>query len=44
MYYYIKRGGEIYLLMLFNKNEQADLTKEQKRILSAQILELKRAK
>jgi len=28
-YYFIERDGQIYLLMVFTKNEQDDLTKEQ---------------
>jgi len=31
MYYYIERDGQIFLLMVFNKNEQGDLTKNKKR-------------
>jgi hypothetical protein len=34
MYYYIERDGQIFLLMVFNKNEQGNLTKKQKKTLS----------
>jgi hypothetical protein len=34
MYYYIERDGQIFLLMVFNKNEQDNLTKKQKKTLS----------
>jgi hypothetical protein len=41
MYYYIERDGQIFLLMVFNKNEQDNLTQKQKRILSNLIRELR---
>ena len=41
MYYYIERDGQIFLLMVFNKNEQGDLTKKQKTTLSSLIRELR---
>jgi hypothetical protein len=34
IYYYIERDGQIFLLMVFNKNEQDNLTKKQKKTLS----------
>ena len=34
MYYYIERDGQIFLLMVFNKNEQDNLTKKQRNTLS----------
>ncbi len=37
MYYYIERDGQIFLLMVFNKNEQDNLTKKQKKTLSSLI-------
>jgi hypothetical protein len=30
MYFYVERDGQIFLLLLYNKNEQDDLTTEQK--------------
>jgi len=33
--YYIERDGQIYLLMVFTKDEQDDLTKDQKKRLEA---------
>jgi len=41
LYYYIERDGQIFLLFIFDKNEQGDLTKEQRKTLAAQIRELK---
>jgi len=41
MYYYIERDGQIFLLMVFNKNEQDNLTQKQKKTLSNLIRELK---
>jgi hypothetical protein len=41
MYYYIERDGQIFLLMVFNKNEQDNLTRKQKKTLSNLIRELK---
>ncbi len=44
LYYYIERDGQIYLLMVFSKDEQDDLTKEQKKTLSKLIVELRDTK
>jgi len=44
LYYYIEQDGQIYLLMIFNKAEQDDLTKDQKTMLADLIRELKEAK
>jgi len=44
LYYYIERDGQIFLLMVFSKNEQDDLTKPQKKILAGLIKELKETK
>ena len=41
MYYYIERDGQIFLLMVFNKNEQDNLTEKQKKTLSNLIRELR---
>ena len=41
MYYYIERDGQIFLLMVFNKNEQDNLTGKQKKTLSNLIRELR---
>ena len=41
MYYYIERDGQIFLLMVFNKDEQDNLTKKQKKTLSNLIRELR---
>jgi hypothetical protein len=41
MYYYIEQDGQIFLLMVFNKNEQDNLTKKQKKTLSNLIRELR---
>ena len=41
MYYYIERDGQIFLLMVFNKNEQDNLTQKQKKTLSDLIRELR---
>jgi hypothetical protein len=41
MYYYIERDGQIFLLMVFNKNEQDNLTEKQKKTLSILIRELR---
>jgi hypothetical protein len=41
MYYYIERDGQIFLLMVFNKDEQDNLTRQQKKILSNLIRELR---
>ena len=44
LYYYIERDGQIYLLLVFSKDEQADLTKDQKNTLAQSIRELTEAK
>lgn len=44
MYYYIERDGQIFLLMIFGKNEQADLTPQQKKSLRQAILSLREAR
>jgi hypothetical protein len=41
MYYYIERDGQIFLLMVFNKNEQDNLTQKQKKTLCNLIRELR---
>jgi hypothetical protein len=41
MYYYIERDGQIFLLMVFNKDEQDNLTQKQKKTLSNLIRELR---
>ena len=43
LYYYIKRDGQIFLMMVFNKNEQDNLTAEQKKTLKKLIKELQEA-
>lgn len=40
LYYFIERDGQIFLLMVFSKDEQDDLTKEQKNALKKAISEL----
>jgi hypothetical protein len=44
LYYYIERDREIYLLMIFNKSEQDELTGDQKKILASVVRELGTAK
>jgi hypothetical protein len=44
LYYYIERDGQIFFLMIFGKNEQDDLSKEQKKALKTMILSLEEAK
>ena len=44
MYYYIERDGQIFLLLIFGKNEQADLTPQQKKALRQAILSLREAR
>jgi hypothetical protein len=44
MYYYIEKDGQIFLLMIFSKNEQADLTAQQKKLLKQAILSLREAR
>jgi len=41
MYYYIEQDGQVFLLMIFSKNEQADLTGMQKKTLKQAILGLR---
>jgi hypothetical protein len=40
LYYFIERDGQIYLLMVFSKDEQDDLTKGQKKTLRKAVSEL----
>lgn len=44
LYYYIERDGQIFLLMIFGKDEQDDLTANQKKLLRQAILSLEAAK
>ncbi len=44
LYYYIEQDGQIYLLMIFSKDEQDDLTKDQKKTLAKLIQELRETK
>jgi len=44
LYYYIETDGQIFLLMVFSKEEQDDLTKDQKKRLAQLVHELKEAK
>jgi hypothetical protein len=44
MYYYIEQDGQVFLLMIFSKNEQADLTSVQKKTLKQAILNLREAR
>ena len=41
MYYYIEQDGQVFLLMIFSKNDQADLTSMQKKTLKQAILGLR---
>jgi mRNA-degrading endonuclease RelE of RelBE toxin-antitoxin system len=41
MYYYLERDGRIFLLMVFSKDEQLDLTKDQKKVLVGFVKDLK---
>jgi hypothetical protein len=41
LYFYIEQEGQIFLLMIFSKNEQNDLTGEQKKKLAKAVQELK---
>lgn len=41
MYYYIEQDGQVFLLMMFSKNEQADLTSSQKKTLKQAIIALR---
>ena len=44
LYYYIETDWQIFLLMIFSKNEQADLTKDQKKSLRQAIVTLREAR
>jgi hypothetical protein len=44
LYYYIERDGQIFLLMIFSKDEQDDLNAFQKKMLQQAILRLEEAK
>ncbi len=44
LYFYIERDGQIFLLMVFSKDEQDDLTKDQKKTLAKLIRELRETK
>jgi hypothetical protein len=44
MYYYIEQDGQLFLLMIFSKNEQADLTGVQRKTLKQAILNLREAR
>jgi hypothetical protein len=44
LYYYIERDGQIFLMFLFDKDEQEDLTKEQRKSLSQALNTLKEAR
>jgi hypothetical protein len=41
LYYYIERDGQIFLMLLFDKDEQGDLTREQRRSLRQALNVLK---
>ncbi len=41
LYYFIERDEQIFLLMVFSKDEQDDLTKEQKKTLKKAVAELR---
>ncbi len=41
LYFYIEQEGQIFLLMIFSKDEQDDLTSEQKKKLAKAVQELK---
>jgi hypothetical protein len=44
LYYYIEKGGQVFLLMIFSKNEQADLTAQQKKFLKQAVAGLREAR
>jgi mRNA-degrading endonuclease RelE of RelBE toxin-antitoxin system len=44
LYFYIEQDGQIFLLLIFGKNEQDDLTGEQKKRLAKAVHELKGAR
>jgi hypothetical protein len=41
LYLYLKHRGNIHLLFLFDKNEQADLTSDQRKLLREAAAQLK---
>jgi hypothetical protein len=41
LYFYIEQEGQIFLLMIFSKDEQDDLTREQKKELAKAVQKLK---
>ena len=41
LYYYIEKDGQIFLMFLFDKNEQEDLTKDQKKSIRKALDKLK---
>lgn len=41
MYYFLENEDEIYLLFLFDKGEQEDLSQKQKAAVRAMVAELK---
>ena len=44
LYYYIEKDGQIFLMMIFSKNEQDELTTQQKKDLAKAIKALREAK
>jgi len=44
LYDYIEQDGQIYLLMIFSKNEQDSMTKAQKDLLAQHVRDLREAK
>ncbi len=44
LYYYIERDGQIFLLMIFGKNESDDLTVAEKKQLRNMIIALREAR
>jgi len=44
LYYYIERDEQIFLLIIFSKNEMDNLTAEQKKQLKKNIIGLREAK
>ncbi len=44
LYYYIEKDGQIFLMFLFNKDEQEDLSPEQKKRVREMVAALKGAK
>jgi hypothetical protein len=43
IYLYLELQGRIHLIFFYSKNEQSDLSPEQKRIIAAKVKELKKA-